>query len=245
MEKLSQNSMIIILLLFVIFYFSLGYNNEEKINYLRKLDKNNDYLPDHPPPDGDGDLEKEKEKLEYDYKIKLEENNKLKKQIEKNIKYIKILITTGIIMFLIILCISIRIFYKCSKSKSNLIKINNNSSIIQKPEIENSMSINEEKSKNSFSANSSTKKSKYNLLNSNQSINLSNNISFSETNSKNSKYRSFEAEEEEKNYDAPKMADSNIIINDDNKTLTNNPDMFIPSRMDRILYQPYSKEEIK
>lgn len=244
MEKLSQNRIIIILILFIIFYFSLCYNNEEKNNNLRKLDENNVFLPDHPPSDGDGDLEKEKEKLEYDYKIKLEENNKLKKQIEKNIKYIKILITTGIIMFLIILCISIRNFYKCSKSKSSLIKINN-SPIIQKSELENSISINEEKNKNNSLSNSSIKKSKYNLLNSSQSVNISNNISFSETNCKNSKYRSFEAEEKEKNYDAPKMADSNIIINDDNKTLTNNPDMFIPSRMDRILYQPYSKEEIK
>ena len=243
MKKLSQNSIMIILLLFIIFYFSLCYNNEEKINNLHKLDENNEFPPEHPPPEG-GDLQLEKEKLEYDYKIKLEENNKLKKQIEKNIKYIKILITSGISMFSIILCISIRIFYKSSKRKSSLIKINN-SSILQISEIENSMNINEEKNKNNYSINSSIKKSKYNLLNSSQSINISNNISLSESNIKNNPKYSFEAEEEEKNFDAPKMAYSNIIINDDNKTLTNNPDMFIPSRMDRILYQPYSKEEIK
>ena len=33
-------------------------------------------------------------------------------------------------------------------------------------------------------------------------------------------------------------------INDDNKTLTNNPDIYISSKTDKMLYQPYSKEEI-
>ena len=43
-----------------------------------------------------------------------------------------------------------------------------------------------------------------------------------------------------------KIADySNIVFNDDSKTLTNNPDLFLPSRIDRILYKSYSKEEIE
>ena len=33
-------------------------------------------------------------------------------------------------------------------------------------------------------------------------------------------------------------------INDDNKTLTNNPDIFIQSKTDKMLYRPYSEEEI-
>ena len=37
---------------------------------------------------------------------------------------------------------------------------------------------------------------------------------------------------------------NNESINDDNKTLTNNPDVFIQSKTDKILYQPYSNEEI-
>ena len=36
----------------------------------------------------------------------------------------------------------------------------------------------------------------------------------------------------------------NESVNDDNKTLTNNPDLFIQSKTDKILYQPYSNEEI-
>ena len=55
--------------------------------------------------------------------------------------------------------------------------------------------------------------------------------------------------ESEKNFDAPNAPkiedDSNVVVNDDNKTLTNNPDVFIQSRMDKILYKPYSEEEIK
>ncbi len=45
--------------------------------------------------------------------------------------------------------------------------------------------------------------------------------------------------------DAPKIDIFNDEkLNDDNKTLTNNPDVFLPSKTDKILYRPYSDEEI-
>ncbi len=198
------------------------------------------------PPEKTEDLDTEKQKLETDYQKKLEENNLLKKQIEKNIKYIKILLTTGITMFSIIVYISIKIIVGYTKKKSNSMEINN-SKLKQSKIDNNNLNISNERSNISSSTNSSIQESNFNLFNSAKSINMSNNIIIPEVNINNNsiKYKSFEPEEE-KNYDAPKMANySNIVINDDNKTLTNNPDMFVPSRMDRILYQPYSKEEIK
>ena len=96
------------------------------------------------------------------------------------------------------------------------------------------------------SSNSSIEKSNYNLLNLNKNINILNNNEVLSGANNNPNNNSFVPLEEENNYDVPKIADySNIVINDENKTLTNNPDLFVPSRMDRILYNPYSKEEIK
>ena len=251
MKRISQNIITQILLLLILFIFSNCANKEEFNNSFRILNIPNDIPPNNPPDDVPPSkdniiLEQQKEKLESDYKIQLEENNKLKKQIEKNIKYIKILLTTGIIMFSIIVYISFKIIVKYTKKKSNSIEINN-SKLKQSKIDNNNLNISNERSNISSSTNSSIQESNFNLFNSAKSINMSNNIIIPEVNINNNsiKYKSFEPEEE-KNYDAPKMANySNIVINDDNKTLTNNPDMFVPSRMDRILYQPYSKEEIK
>ena len=107
MKRISQNIITQILLLLILFIFSNCANKEESNNSFRILDFPNDFPPNNPPDDVPPSkdnviLEQQKEKLESDYKIQLEENNKLKKQIEKNIKYIKILLTTGIIMFSII-----------------------------------------------------------------------------------------------------------------------------------------------
>ena len=242
MKKISR----IIILIFIspILFFSSNCSYEKNNNIsLRYVDFNSGPPGEFPPPKIE-DLKQQKEQLEYDYKKKLEENNKLKKQIEKNIKYIKILLTTGIIMLSIIIYISIKIYLKYLRKKSIPEKIKKTQKI-KKSEI-NNQDINSE-NKILSSTNSSIKNSNYNLLNSNKNINISNNneVLSEINNSQNNK--SFVPLEEEINCDAPKMADySNIvIINDDNKTLTNNPDLYVPSRMDRILYKPYSKEEIK
>ena len=138
-------------------------------------------------------------------------------------------------MFSIIVYILIKIYSNYSKNKSNTIEKEN-------PRIKKS------KTEQNSSSNSSIKSSNNNLSNSNKSIYISNNnmINFESNNISSINYNNSVFPKEKKNYDAPYMADySEIIINDDNKTLTNNPDMFVPSRMDRILYKPYSKEEIK
>ena len=216
--KEINNNLIFILIILISFSYC---NKNNKI--FRKLD----------PPQGD--LNEEKERLENDYQNKLKENKFLNQQIEKNLKYIRILLTSGIIMFSIIIYISIKIYLKKKqnkkKSKIKIDKINdsniNKNENIQESEISNISSIN-----------SSIDKSNYNLFNN------SNNNNQEEKDYDNSNNNN----QEEKNYDAPKIANfSNveIEINDDNKTLTNNPDLFVPSRMDRILYRPYSKEEIK
>ena len=217
MKEINYN---FIFLLIILISFSCC-NKNNKI--FRKLD---------PPQES---LNEEKERLENDYQNKLKENIFLNQQIEKNLKYIRILLTSGIIMFSIIIYISIKIYLKKKqnkkKSKIKIDKINdsniNKNENIQESEISNISSIN-----------SSIDKSNYNLFNN------SNNNNQEEKDYDNSNNNN----QEEKNYDAPKIANfSNveIEINDDNKTLTNNPDLFVPSRMDRILYRPYSKEEIK
>ena len=233
MKVIFRNN-IFILILLVIFIRANSSNQQNKDN--PKNFDFNDGPPDDIPPGKIEDLKQQKEQLESDYKKKLEENNKLKKQIDKNIKYIKILLTTGIMMLSIIIYISIKIYLKYSRNKS------------LKKEVKNFRINNQNKKNKIISSSYSIGKSNYNLLNSKNNINM--NISnYNEAisyNPNNQNNNSFVPLEEENNYDAPKIADySNIVINDDNKTLTNNPDLFVPSRMDRILYKPYSKEEIK
>lgn len=195
------------------------------------------------PPIKFDNLEVEKEHLENDYKKKLEENNILKQQIDKKIRYIKVLLTSGIIMFSIIVYICIKTFFKCKKNENKGNQIGIKKNIHKKEKIEQLNGIN---SNIVPSFNSSIEKSSYNLLNSDKNISMSNsNNNISSFNIENNSINNISSENE-KNYDAPKLADySNIVINDDNKTLTNNPDLFVPSRMDRILYRPYPNEEIK
>ena len=239
MKSLSKNILRLVFIFFMFFY-SYCSNQNLKKNFLRKL---------QPPfEDRFAELEKEEQKLMNDYKEKMEENNLLKKQIEKNIKYIKILLTTGIIMFLIIVFTIIKLYLNCKKN--NLSQIDIKSSLRNAQIGGSKISLqNQEPNKVQISSSSSIAKSSYNLLDSEKSINISSqNISISELNnsSNNNNNNLFSIEEKEKNYDAPKIEDySNIVINDDNRTLTNNPDIFLPSRMDKILYKPYSKEEIK
>ena len=240
MKKLLRNIIIFLFLLQILLFFSNCQFNKQSNIFPRNLEINSP--PDDLPPDELQLLEQQKEQLESDYKKKLEENSKLKKQIEKKIKYIKILLTTGISMLSIIIYFSIKIYMKYSRQKS----IQNE---IKKLRIKNSKNNNENKYKgklNISSSNSSIEKSNDNLLKSNSDINMSNNNNEDISEVNNNQNNNFNKNlEEENNYDAAQIVDcSNIVINDDNKTLTNNPDFFVPSRMDRILYKPYPKEEI-
>jgi hypothetical protein len=246
MKKIFQNIIIILLIIKLLFVIDYCSNKTKKSILLRNLQHSEPPFHDNnkgQPPDREDYLDVQREQLENDYKKKLEENSLLKKQIEEKIKYIKILLTTNIIMFSIILYISIKAIIKCKKkSKShtqigkNIFKneqINNIDNMKNMDNIEKNRDRNNKKSSLNFSIENSS----YNIIKSdNKSINNSNELDNN---------NSLVCEDNEKNYDAPKMANySNIVINDDNKTLTNNPDVFVPSRMDKILYRPYSNEEI-
>ena len=235
MKSLSHKLNIILFITIVFLFFHCSLENENNFFRLLQFDNGpNDRDMQGPPPEKREDLDIERQKLENDYQKKLEENKKLKQQIEKNIKYIKILLTTGVIMFSIILFIFIKILINYKKTKSIKKNKNKNNNI------------------NVISSNSSINKSNYNLLDSEKNINISsNNISISEENNNDLSNKNNNLNENEQivnngDCDAPNMANfGNVVINDDNKTLTNNPDVFIPSRMDKILYKPYPKEEIK
>jgi hypothetical protein len=241
MKTLPHKLNIILFITIIFLSFDYSQENEKNIRLLQ-LGKDHDDIDKGlgPPPGKRDDLDIEREKLENDYQKQLEENNKLKQQIEKNIKYIKILLTTGVIMFSIILFIFIKILINCKKTKS--IKKNKNQN----------QNKNQLQDTNVISSNSSINKSNYNLLDSEKNINISsNNISMSEENNNDLSNKNNNLNENEEivnngDCDAPNMANfGNVVINDDNKTLTNNPDVFIPSRMDKILYKPYPKEEIE
>ena len=160
----------------------------------------------------------------------MEENLKLKKEIENKLKYIKILLVTGVIMLAIIIAILIKVCF-CKKKKR--IKVNNSSTV----ELRN-------KEKNKINSNNEIEDSSYNILNS--SLKNSTNISSNEISiQNNSSSDNNISVENVNNLESNKIGVSiNESVNDDNKTLTNNPDLFIQSKTDKILYQPYSNEEI-
>ena len=176
------------------------------------------------------DMDKEQDKIKIDYEQKRRENLLLKQEIENKLKYIKILLVTGVIMLIIIIIILIRICIGCKKKK-NIIPIDP-----KKAEVKNIQN-------NVDQLNNKIEKSNYNLLNSDLSI--SNTISISSSSQfKNDSNNSIN-KDKENNLDFNKMDEiSEEKINDDNKTLTNNPDIYISSKTDKMLYQPYSKEEI-
>ena len=236
-------------LFLILFYYSFNNSIEHKDNIvLRKLQG-----PKEPFDGRRGeDLEKEEKKLISDYEDKIKENEYLKKKIEENIKYIKILLTTAVLMLSIIIFIIIRIYFKFKKRKSYEIEaqkaIYKNAGIKSNDSNIYSNSINSQ-NRILSSSNFSIEKSNYNLLNSDKNISVSTNSISNSKGNNNLSNNSFIPEENENNFDAPnapKIEDySNIVINDDNKTLTNNPDVFIQSKMDKILYRPYPIEEIK
>lgn len=241
-----------IISLFLIILFSLHQCSNENVKSisLRQLQPRN-------PFDRLEELENEEKKLIKEYEEKMKENELLTQKIAKKIKYIKILLSTGFLKLIISFLLITKIYSKCQKK--NIYQIakknvsNRNSEINLKDSTKNNISLESNQSSILSTSNSSIQKSSFNLLNSssNKSINIDNdNISnYQISEQSNNDSFAMKENENENNFDAPnapKIEDNlNIVINDDNKTLTNNPDVFIPSRMDKILYKPYSEEEIK
>lgn len=195
--------------------------------------------PDSPPrrepmdKDKESDINNEENKLKNDYDEQLKENLLLKEQIENKLKYIKILLITGGIMLLIIIIILFKLFLDKKRKKKNKI----DTEIV---ELQNS-------GKNKMILKNSIENSNFNLLNSELAQSNSVSISFSSQNHSNISNidKSKISEDNRNNLNIVKKEEVNIEnVNDDNKTLTNNPDIFIQSRTDKILYQPYSNEEI-
>ena len=244
-----------IISLFLIILFSLHQCSDENVKTisLRQLQ------PRRNPFDRLEELENEEKKLVKEYEEKMKENDELTQNIAKKIKYIKILVSTGFLKLIITILLITKIYSKCQKK--NIYQISNKNVSIKNNEInlkdndKNNISLESNQSSILSTSISSIQKSSYNLLNSNsnKSVNIGNeNLSvyqISERSNNDSFVGKENENENEKNFDAPNAPkiedDSNVVINDDNKTLTNNPDVFIQSRMDKILYKPYSEEEIK
>ena len=187
----------------------------------------------HPKDPKDISKETEEDILKRQVEEKMEENLKLKEEIENKLKYIKILLVTGVIMLAIIIAILIKVCF-CKKKKKTKLK---NSSAV---ELHNT----NKKKINSNNVNNEIEDSSYNILNSslkNLSNISSNDISLQNNSSSDNNI----SDENVNNLESNKNEISfNENVNDDNKTLTNNPDIFIQSKTDKILYQPYSNEEI-
>jgi hypothetical protein len=193
-----------------------------------------DWRPDLPPKkDPDLPLPEDMNEKRKEYEEKMKENLLLKQQIENKLIYIKILLITGGIMLFIIIFILFKM--RCCKKEKTEKKeyIQNNSN-----EVKNQNNIN----------NNDLGESGYNLIKSNMSkINDSLNISSNNYNSQNisDNTNSNIIVNKKNNLNENKIGGLiNEEINDDNKTLTNNPDIFIQSKTDKMLYRPYSEEEI-
>ena len=245
-SKVFRNFLLILILLFHGCNFSNGPKTENP--HVEKKDQppekpdqpyDNEPIPGKKPEDPSKrvpdppihDDMNEKRKNEYEEKMK--ENLLLKQQIENKLIYIKILLVTGGIMLFIIIFILFKM--RCCKKEKTEKKeyIQNNSN-----EVKNQNNIN----------NNDLGESGYNLIKSNMSkINDSLNISSNNYNSQNISDNNNSNIIENKRNDLNNNKIGGLIIeeiNDDNKTLTNNPDIFIQSKTDKMLYRPYSEEEI-
>ena len=220
-----------ILLVLILLFFDSYCSKDNKLRNVPDIPPDDTRPDDTPKEPKRNDFEKDEDKLKNDYEEKMKENLLLKQQIEDKLKYIKILFVTGVIMLLIIIFILIRICI--GRKKKKLIPLEPKFT-----ELKNSKN----------KSNNKIERSNYNLLNSNSDLSISNTISIY-SNNKNlnvSNYNNSNLNEDKRNnLDSAKIEDfSEEKINDDNKTLTNNPDIFISSKTDKMLYQPYSKEEI-
>ena len=232
-SKINKNFLLILILLFQNSYCSIDNKNGfPENNGPPGDDKKPEKIPKGPSED---EINREEDKLKNDYEEKMKENLLLKQQIENKLKYIKILFVTGVIMLLIIIFIIIKICIGKRKKKNNI-----ESKVV---ELKNSP-------KNNLNSNHNIEDSGFNIIKSNKDLskisNESNNSNIDNNheniiNNSNSDLN----EIQENNLNLNRLEDiSKENINDDNKTLTNNPDIFISSKTDKILYQPYSQEEI-
>ena len=171
----------------------------------------------------------EEQTLKTEYESKLKENDLLKGIIDENFRVIIFLGITALIMFLIITFLVIKLIFDCRNAKSNQNIIRGRDKIYHPQNLE-------EVNRN----NPPLEQSNYNLLNSNN--NLNNDISNNNNNIDNDN----NIDDNVQNYDAPKIAvNQDIKIEDENKTLTNDPNVFFQSKSDQLLYKPYPIEEIK
>ena len=237
-SKFIKNFFIILIFLVINAYCS----DWKKYKSLEGTSMNPIYLsrgrPDPRKEPGESSKEPAEDKYKKDLEEKMKENLLLKQQIEDKLKYIKILLTTGVIIIFILI-------KNCFCKKKKKIKLGKSSSVELPDKKKN-------KKKSNHQANE-IEDSSYNILNGSlkNSTNISsNNISFQN----NSNFDNNDVNKENVvnvenvnnlNSNSNKIDEiNNESVNDDNKTLTNNPDIFIQSKTDKMLYQPYSEEEI-
>ena len=245
-SKVFRNFLLILILLFHGCNFSNGPKTENP--HVEKKDQppekpdqpyDNEPIPGKKPEDPSKRVpeppsrEDMNKKRKNEYEEKMKENLLLKQQIENKLIYIKILLVTGGIMLFIIIFILFKM--RCCKKEK----------IEKKEYIQNNS--NEVKNQNNIN-NNDLGESGYNLIKSNMSkINDSLNISSNNYNNRNISDNNNSNIIENKRNDLNNNKIGGLIIeeiNDDNKTLTNNPDIFIQSKTDKMLYRPYSEEEI-
>ena len=155
-------------------------------------------------------VDSEEQMIKTEYESKLKENDLLKGIIDENFRVIIFLGITALIMFLIITFLVIKLIFDCRHAKSNQNIIRGRDKIYHPQNLE-------EVNRN----NPPLEQSNYNLLNSNN--NLNNDIS----NSNNNIHNDNNIDDNVQNYDAPKIAvNQDIKIEDENKTLTNDPNVF-------------------
>ena len=175
-------------------------------------------------------------------------NNLYRSEYEKYINYqtqlksqkIYLIFLIGItsVLFLILVIYSINQYLKCKrKSKKKLIGKKSSLMKSMRAELISSCStfISNEKSNDSFEkiSNDSSVSNNFNILIQSEKVENE------EINNQNIENK--DAEEAPIEYIDNKDKNN---FNDDMKTLTNNEDMFIESKTDKLLYKPYSEEEI-
>ena len=242
-SKFIKNFFLILIFLVLNIYCSNGKNDIDLRGISLKQEVSR--RPGTPPKEnGESSKESEEDKFKKDLEEKMKENLLLKQQIEDKLKYIKILLSTGVIMLIIIIFILVK---NCFCKKKKKIRLSKSSSLELPDKKKNKIKANRQRSE--------IEDSSYNILNSSlkNSTNISSNdISFQNNSNFDNNINEENIEKVQNVENVNNLNDNsnkveefnNESINDDNKTLTNNPDVFIQSKTDKILYQPYSNEEI-
>ena len=243
-SKFIKNFFLILIFLVLNIYCSNGKNDIDLRGISLKQEVSR--RPGTPPKEhGESSKESEEDKFKKDLEEKMKENLLLKQQIEDKLKYIKILLSTGVIMLIIIIFILVK---NCFCKKKKKIRLSKSSSLELPDKKKNKIKVDRQRSE--------IEDSSYNILNgslknstniSSNDISFQNNSNFDNNNINEENIEKVQNVENVNNLNdnSNKVEEfNNESINDDNKTLTNNPDVFIQSKTDKILYQPYSNEEI-